>query len=111
MATVAEPYYVRDAAELAEKLALGLWVVLPRAALGDACDLDTWKPAVRTACEPHVVDPFFVDIPRKDMTLVVNPAALPTDDAIHESVRRVELDRWLGRRLQPELTVRTLRGE
>ncbi|RSD22019.1 hypothetical protein [Amycolatopsis eburnea] len=111
MGTVAEPYYVRDAAELAQKLALGLWVVLPREALGDDCDLDTWKAALRTACEPHDVDAFFVDIPRKDMTVAVNSAALPSDDEIHESVRRVELDRWLGRELQPELAARIERGE
>jgi len=111
VSAVAAPYRVRDTAELAQKLALGLWAVLPRDALGDFCDLGAWKAAVRHECRPHGIDPFFVDIPRKDLTVVFNPAMPPTDEQVHESVRRVELDRWMGHQPGPELLVRTARGE
>jgi len=49
--------------------------------------------------------------PGKDITVVFNPAIPPTDEQVHESVGRVELDRWLGCQLRPELLVRTARGE
>jgi hypothetical protein len=109
MAAVAEPFYVTDVAELAQKLALGGWVVFRHEALGDTCDLATWIAVVRGACAQLDVVERVVTIARRDLTIVFNAEDVPTDDQIHESVRRVEHDRWMDRELRSELAVRTAR--
>jgi hypothetical protein len=106
-----EPYHVRDVAELAQKLAVGNWVVFPHENLGDQCDLDTWLAAVADACAELDVVERVVTIPRKDLTIVFNAELPPAEGQVHDSVRRVELDRWMGRQLRAELAVRTARGE
>ena len=107
----ADPYYVRDAAELAQKLALGLWLVFPHERLGDECDLPTWKAAVRDACAQLDVVERVVTILRKDLTIVFNAEKVPNADEIPASVSLTELDRWTERELRPELPVRVARGE
>ncbi len=106
-----EPYYVRDAAELAQKLALGLWLVFPHERLGDECDLTTWKAAVHEACLDLNVVEETITIPRKDLTIVVNAEQVPNAEEVQASVSRIELDRWIERELRPELPVRVARGE
>ncbi|MET8848036.1 hypothetical protein [Amycolatopsis sp. NPDC004625] len=108
---VAEPYYVRDVAELAQKLALGMWMVFRHEHLGDVCDLDTWKAALREACAQLDVVERVVTIPRKDLTVVFNAELVPSAEQVQASVSRVELDRWIARELRPEIPARIARGE
>lgn len=111
MTLVAEPYHVADIAELAQKLSVGMWVVFRHEFLSDVCDLETWTAEVSAACARLDVVERVVTITKRDLTIVFNAEKVPTDEQVHESVRRVELDRWTERELQPELTVRTSRGE
>ena len=111
MAGVAEPYRVDDPAELAQKLALGHWIVFRHEYLGDVCDLETWLAEVREEClRLNVIDQP-IAIPGKDLTVIVNAGNIPDFDLVQESVSRVLVDRWLGRELGPELAVRVARGE
>ncbi|EOD64431.1 hypothetical protein [Amycolatopsis vancoresmycina] len=107
----AEPYYIRDPAELAQKLALGHWLVFTHERLGDECDLPTWKAAVREACLDLNVVEETITIPRKDLTIVFNAEKVPDAEEIRASVSRAELDRWIARELRPELQTRLARGE
>lgn len=94
---VAEPSYVRDVTELAQNLKDGRWCVFRHEHLGDNCELGSWIEAVRVACaELGVVEQVFI-IPRRDLSVVVNTAALPTFEQVQLSIARVELDRWLAR--------------
>ncbi|MEV6876249.1 hypothetical protein [Amycolatopsis sp. NPDC051128] len=108
---IGEPYHVDDVGEIAQKLALGRWVVFRHEYLGDVCDLDTWTGAVRDACAQIDVVERVVTIPRKDLTIVFNAEKVPTAGQVQESVSRVELDRWLERALRPELPTRIAGGE
>lgn len=106
-----EPYYVRDLNELAQKLAVGQWIVFRHEYLGDLCDLDTWTAALRGACLALDVVERVITIPRKDLTVVFNAEKVPNAEEIQASVSRAELDRWIERELRPELPVRIARGE
>jgi ribosomal protein L7Ae-like RNA K-turn-binding protein len=108
---VAEPFYVSDVAELAQKLAVGFWVVFRHEHLGDVCDLDTWTAVLRDACEQIGVVERVVTIPRKDLTVVFNAEKVPSAEQVQASVSRAELDRWIARELRPELETRPARGE
>lgn len=110
-AGVAEPYHVRDVPELAQKLAVGFWIVFRHEHLGDVCDLDTWTAALRDACEQIDVVERVVTIRRKDLTVVFNAEKLPSAEQVQASVCRAELDRWIARELQPELPTRRARSE
>lgn len=107
----AEPYYVRDVAELAQKLAVGQWIVFRHEYLGDVCDLPTWTAALREACLQLDVVERVVTIPRKDLTIVFNAEKVPNAEEVQASVSRAELDRWLERELRPELPARVARSE
>jgi hypothetical protein len=102
-AQVAEPYRVRDVAELAQKLAVGLWIVFRHEYLGDVCDLTTWTAALRDACAELDVVEHVVTIPRKDLTVVFNAEKVPNAEQVQASVSRAELDRWIERELRPEV--------
>ncbi|MFD9887979.1 hypothetical protein ACFWY9_01455 [Amycolatopsis sp. NPDC059027] len=108
MCGVAEPYQVKDFDVLAQKLFLGEWIVLRHEHLCDI-DLDVWKEGIDLACVDVGIEVEFVDLRRKDITVVFNAARdkLPTEDQIHESIRRVARDRRLGHVPPTDLVAKT----
>lgn len=108
---VADPYRVKDPAEVARELAAGRWVVFRHEYQTDECDLGAWLGAVRDACAQLDVVEQSVTISRKDLTVVFNAENVPTLDQVQASVSRVEVDRWMDRELLPELPARVARGE
>ncbi|WP_290055676.1 hypothetical protein [Amycolatopsis solani] len=107
----AEPYHVGSVDELAQKLAVGLWIVLPHQALGGYYDLHSYLGAVHDECTRLGIVERTIPIPRKDMTVIVNEDKLPTFEQITDSVRHLDRIRWLGQKLRPELPARVARGE
>lgn len=108
---VSEPYRVHDPIELAQKLALGRWLVLRHEHLGDVCDLGTWIEALRLACADLDVIEQALIIPRKDLTVVFNAENAPRFEQVQASIERAELDRWLERELSPEVPTRRATGK
>ena len=96
---VAEPYLVEQDA-IAGELGRGKWCVYLHEWLGDDGDLPTWRAQVAARAEQAGVEVCFVEIPRKDMTLVANVRALPSFEQVTESVSALEHYRGLveGRR-------------
>ncbi|RSD23952.1 hypothetical protein [Amycolatopsis eburnea] len=109
--SVAEPYRVHDPTEVAQKLALGAWVVFRHEFQNDGCDLVSWLEAVRAACAGLDVVEEVITIFPKDLTVVINAEIVPTAEQVQASVSRVELDRWTERNLPPELPARAARGQ
>jgi hypothetical protein len=86
---VTEPYLVGLEA-IAGELSRGKWCVYLHEWLGDELDLPSWQAEVATLAEHAGVEVCFVEIPRKDMTLVANMRALPTVEQAIESVTALE---------------------
>jgi len=86
---VTEPYLVGLDA-IAGELLRGKWCVYLHEWLGDELDLPTWRTQVATHAAESGVDVCFIEIPRKDMTLVANVRALPTFEQVTESVAALE---------------------
>jgi hypothetical protein len=91
MTGVAGPRWMSDARAMAGQLSRGSWLVARWEHLGPDEDLPQWQSIVRAACDLADVDPLFIDIRRRSLTVVVN-AALPAPDAdqIHTSIAAVE---------------------
>jgi hypothetical protein len=96
---VTAPYLVGQDA-IAGELQRGRWCVYLHEWLGDDHDLTTWRAQVAGHAARSGVEICFVEIPRKDMTLVANVRALPTFEQVTESVAALEHYRGLatGRR-------------
>ncbi|MEV7092466.1 hypothetical protein AB0M80_06445 [Amycolatopsis sp. NPDC051045] len=86
---VTEPYLVGLEA-IAGELLRGKWCVYLHEWLGDDLDLPGWQVEVATHAERAGVEVCFVEIPRKDMTLVANVRALPSFEQVTESVAALE---------------------
>jgi hypothetical protein len=86
---VNEPYLVGQE-EIASELRRGKWCVYLHEWLGDDGDLTTWQTQVAALASRSGVDVCFVEIPRKDMTLVANVEALPSFEQVTESVAALE---------------------
>ncbi len=86
---VTEPYLVGLAA-IAGELLGGKWCVYLHEWLGDDHDLPSWQAEVAAQAEEVGVQVCFVDIPRKDMTLVANVRAMPSFEQVTESVAALE---------------------
>lgn len=86
---VTEPYLVGQEA-IAGELRRGKWCVYLHEWLGDEHDLATWRTQVATHAAENDVEICFVEIPRKDMTLVANVRALPSFEQVIESVSALE---------------------
>ena len=90
---VAEPYLVAQEA-IPGELQRGKWCVYLHEWLGDESDLETWQTQVSECARRFGVEVCFVEIPRKDMTLVANVKALPSFEQVTESVAALEHYRW-----------------
>ena len=86
---VTEPYLVGQDA-IAGELQRGKWCVYLHEWLGDEFDLPTWRTQVATHAAGSGVEVCFIEIPRKDMTLVANVRALPSFEQVTESVAALE---------------------
>ncbi len=86
---VTEPYLVGLEA-IAGELLRGKWCVYLHEWLGDEHDLATWRDEVATHAAESGVEVCFVEIPRKDMTLVANVHALPSFEQVTQSVAALE---------------------
>ncbi|HEY3477292.1 MAG TPA: hypothetical protein VGL02_00205, partial [Streptomyces sp.] len=84
-----EPYLV-DQDAIAGELQRGKWCVYLHEWLGDEHDLPTWQAQVAARAAQSGIEVCFVEIPRKDMTLVANVAALPSFEQVTESVAALE---------------------
>lgn len=93
-ATVSE-YRVDDFAGLVGELHLNKVIILPWEWCGEVIDPLTWIETLAKLCELHVIDAWFVTVPEKDLTIVWNAAANPSDEFVQQCVRRIELMRWL----------------
>jgi hypothetical protein len=86
---VTEPYLVGQEA-IAGELLRGKWCVYLHEWLGDEHDLASWREEVATHAAKSGVEVCFMDIPRKDMTLVANVHALPSFEQVTQSVAALE---------------------
>lgn len=86
---VTAPYLVGQEA-IAGELQRGKWCVYLHEWLGDEHDLPTWRTQVAEHAARSGVEVCFVEIPRKDMTLVANVRALPSFEQVVESVAALE---------------------
>ena len=86
---VTEPYLVGLEA-IAGELLRGKWCVYLHEWLGDDLDLPSWQAEVAAHAEHAGVEVCFIEIPRKDMTLVANVRALPSFEQVTESVAALE---------------------
>lgn len=86
---VTEPYLVAQH-DIAGELRRGRWCVYLHEWLGDEHDLATWQAQVAGHAARSGVEVCFVEIPRKDMTLVANVRALPSFEQVTESVAALE---------------------
>jgi len=84
-----EPYLVGQDA-IAGELSRGKWCVYLHEWLGDDYDLPAWRDQVAEHAAEFGVEVCFMDIPRKDMTLVANVHALPSFEQVTQSVAALE---------------------
>ena len=97
---VNEPYVVGQEA-IAGELQRGKWCVYLHEWLGDEHDLATWRADVATHAAESGVEVCFMEIPRKDMTLVANVHALPSFEQVTQSVAALEHYRGTVARRRP----------
>lgn len=97
MTNIGVPYQVFGLHNLVGALRRGKWLIARWEDLGPDEDLAYWQAAVRDACTDEI-DPLFIDIRRRSLTVVLN-AALRTPDAdqIHASIAAIEVSRFTGR--------------
>ncbi len=106
MTNVAAPYWVSELHELVGALQNGKWAIARWEDLGPDEDLAHWQAAVRDACTSDI-DPLFLDISRRSLTVVLNAALpAPDDDQIHLSIAAVEVSRFAGRPILPRAFLR-----
>ncbi|VVJ21496.1 Uncharacterised protein [Amycolatopsis camponoti] len=102
MTSVAAPYWVSELPEIVGELQRGKWMIARWENLGPDEDLAHWQAAVRRACTADI-DPVFIDVPRRSLTLVLNAALpAPDDEDIHLSIAAVEHSRFTGRPIRPK---------
>ncbi|WP_284745945.1 hypothetical protein [Amycolatopsis sp. RTGN1] len=102
MTDVAAPYWVPGPLEIAGELQRGKWAIACWEDLGPDEDLSRWQATVREACTADV-DPLFLDIRRRSLTLVLNAALpAPDDEQIHLSIAAVEASRFTERPIRPK---------
>ncbi|MEV7038373.1 hypothetical protein [Amycolatopsis sp. NPDC051061] len=102
MTDVSAPYWVSELPELVGELQCGKWAIARWKHLGPDEDLTHWQAAVREACTADI-DPLFLDIPRRSLTIVLNTALpAPDDEQIHLSIAAVEASRFTGRPIRPK---------
>lgn len=91
------PRWVSDPHDIAVALQRGKWIVTPWEHLGTDNDLPRWQSALRELCEHTGIDPVFIDIRRRSLTVVVNAALpVPDDEEIHASIAFVQYHRFTG---------------
>jgi hypothetical protein len=102
MTSVATHYWVTELQEIVGELQRGKWTIARWEDLGPDEDLAHWQAAIRQACTTDI-DPLFIDVRRRSLTLVLNAALpAPDDEQIHLSIAAVETSRFTGRAIRPK---------
>ena len=109
MDRVAEPYRLPDVHQSAGELANGKWVVIRYDAYG-LLDRAEWNAELIGYLAELEVDAYVIDLPEKDLVVVVNVRALPTRDQVAASISAIEHHRFTGRPIRAELAVKTGRS-
>lgn len=87
-----------DPQDITTALQRGKWIVVPWERLGPDNDLPRWQSALRELCESTGIDPLFIDIRRRSLTVVVNAAlSVPAAEQVQSSIAAVEYSRFVGR--------------
>lgn len=91
------PRWISDPEHITAALQRGKWIVTPWEHLGPDNDPSRWQTALRELCEHTDIDPLFIDIRRRSLTVVVNAALpVPDEEEIHASIAFVEQRRFTG---------------
>lgn len=107
MSGPSEPYMVHDPWKMAGALMNGRWLVARWEHLGENEDLEHWTAVLLAVCEEIEVDPIFINIARKSLTVVLNGALRPpTFDEVEATIRAIDHHRFLEREIKPELGVK-----
>ncbi|MEV6445115.1 hypothetical protein [Amycolatopsis sp. NPDC051716] len=86
-----------DPQDIAAALQRGKWIIVPWERLGPDNDLPHWQAALQELCVDSDIDPLFIDIRRRSLTVVVNAALpVPETEQIHTSIAAVEHSRFVG---------------
>ncbi|ADJ48835.1 hypothetical protein AMES_7010 [Amycolatopsis mediterranei S699] len=100
MTSVAAPYWVSELSEIVGELQRGKWMIARWEDLGPDEDLAHWQATVREACTADI-DPVFIDVRRRSLTIVLNAALpAPDDEQIHLSIAAIENSRFTGRSIR-----------
>lgn len=103
MSGLPEPYMVHDPRKMAGALMNGKWLVARWEHLGENEDLEHWTAVLQAACEELGVDPIFINIARKSLTVVLNGAVRPpTFDEVEATIRAIDHHRFLEREIKSE---------
>lgn len=85
---------VTDARELADGLATGGFCVLRWELIGEDTDLPEMKLALGELCHERNTLIEFVDLPRKNLTVVFNHWSPPPEADLHDLISGVDEKRW-----------------
>ena len=85
---------ITDATALADKLVAGGFCTLRWELIPDHTDLDEQKQALTALCEEKRTLIDFIDLARKNLTVVFKHWAPPPDAALHDLISGVEKTRW-----------------
>lgn len=98
---------VQGPQELLGELQLGKWIVYRWEHLGWHGVLDMWKQDLINRA-PASVDLVFIDISKKDVTVVVNGAlTMPTFEQVQSSIAAIDYHRFTEKEIGSELFVKT----
>ncbi|AIG77723.1 Hypothetical protein AJAP_24370 [Amycolatopsis japonica] len=107
MERVANPYMAGSAWEVVGKLRQGLWVVFDHQWGRNGPDPLMWQEIVQATCVQEDVPVAFITIPRRDLTVVVNPRMQPSFDQVRESVDAMLRHRFTGHPIPSEMVAKT----
>ena len=109
MDRVAEPYRLPDVQSAAGELMNRRWIVIQYEAYG-MLDRGEWNAELILYLDDVGVFADVIDLPEKNVCVVVNLRAIPTLAQVVESVAAIEHHRFTGRPIRDELSVKTGRA-
>ena len=90
-------HLISDSTVIAQGLCDGGFCLLRWELVSDNADLPHWKRCLEALCQEQDTGLEFIDIPRKNLTVVVNVAAVPPDHRVHDLIAAVDDARWRER--------------
>jgi hypothetical protein len=89
---------INDSTELAHGLRNGGFCILRWELTGLDSDLAHWKKCLQALCDELDTGIEFIDIPRKNLTVVVNVLAVPPDWQVQNLIAAIDELRWLNQK-------------